>query len=547
MIKRTFRSLLILVLITGWIFSGWPNIQIAEAVSTETFTTTTTWTAPTGVTSVDVEVWGGGGGGGGMNATSDGGGGGGGGAYSKSTITVVPANNYTVTVGAAGTGSSGCTASTAGGDSWFSTTGTILAKGGSPGACSTGTPPAGGAGGAAGSGVGTTKFSGGQGEIGRNNASGSGGYGGSSAGTVANGFSGPQTWSTVTYPTASTPTGGGHGGNAGGIGVNGSAPASGNGGGGGGAGEGSPKIGGAGAVGKMILTYNKPPNAPTQDSPANAATGVSVTPTFLMTATDADTTVDNLSYKVTIYSNSACTTVVQTNDQAVSATGWTGSDATCTASPTACYLSGTQGSFLTQTALSASTQYWWKASAKDPDGNGSFTDSSTCNTFTTGAASSLTFTVSTNNFPTITPGSAVFATTTLSVDTNNTSGWNITVSRDDADTTLDLDTDATVNITDQTAWAPGAATTTAGNAVRISSLDSTGDVLGLRVMTASGTVAFRAGSWWGTTDAYVDSATTLWAGLPSTAKQIGNSSVSCSGTNCALPTNWLPKMPYHLC
>src|SRR3989344_5182378 len=153
-----------------------------------------------------------------------------------------------------------------------------------------------------------------------------------------------------------------------------------------------------------------------------------------------------------------------------------------------------------------------------------------------GGGASLTFTVSSNNFPTITPGSLVFATTTLSVDTNNTSGWNVTVSRDDADTTLDLDTDATVNITDQTAWAPGAATTTAGNAVRISSLDSSGDVLGLRVMTASGTTAFRAGSWWGTTDAYADSASTLWAGIPSTAKQIGNSSVSCSGTNCALNT-----------
>ncbi len=430
MLKYLAKFLLVLVLITGWIFSGWPGIQTAEAVSTETFTTTTSWAAPTGVTSVNVEVWGGGGGGGGQNLSSDGGGGGGGGAYSKSTITVVPGNNYTVTVGTAGTGSAGCTASTAGGDSWFSTTGTILAKGGSPGACSTGTPPAGGAGGVAASGVGTTKFSGGQGEIGRNNNAGSGGYGGSSAGTAAAGWSGPQTWSTVTYPTASTPSGGGHGGNAGGVGVNGSAPASGNGGGGGGAGEGTNMTGGSGAGGKVILTYNKPPNAPSQDSPANAATGVSVTPTFLMTATDADTTVDNLSYKVTIYSNSACTTVVQTNDQAVSATGWTGTNATCTASPTACYTSGTQGSFLTQTALSASTQYWWKASAKDPDGNGSFTDSSTCNTFTTGAAATLTFSLGANslNLGTLSSGAVSSGSHTLTVGTNAANGVVITYS-----------------------------------------------------------------------------------------------------------------------
>ena len=411
-----------MVLITGWVLSGWPHIQIAEAVSTETFTTSTTWTAPTGVTSVTAEVWGGGGGGGG--------------AYSKTAvIVVIPGNNYTVTVGGAGTGNTGCTASTAGGDSWFVDTSTVLAKGGSPGGCSTGTPPSGGAGGAAASGVGDTgaKFSGGAGEKGRNNSGGRGGYGGSSAGTAADGWSGPTTWSTVTYPTASTPSGGGHGGDGGLENTNGNVPASGNGGGGGGSGDdsdSSDQTGGNGAVGKVILTYNKPPNSPSQDSPANSATGVSVTPTFLMTATDADTTVDNLSYKVTIYSNSACTTVAQTNDQAVSSTGWTGSNATCTANPTACYTSGTQGSFLTQTALSASTQYWWKASAKDPDGNGTFTDSSTCNTFTTGAAQSLTFSLSANSLAlgTLSATAVTSGSHTLTVGTNAADGVVVTYS-----------------------------------------------------------------------------------------------------------------------
>ena len=287
-------------------------------------------------------------------------------------------------------------------------------------------------GGVAASGVGDTTFSGGQGEEGRNNPNGRGGYGGSSAGTAADGFSGPQTWSIAIYPTASTPTGGGHGGDGGDAkGVAGSAPVAGQyGGGGGGAAEGTNILGGNGAGGKVILTYNRPPNAPSQDSPTNSATGVSVTPTFLMTATDADTTVDNLSYKVTIYSNSACTTVVQTNDQAISSTGWTGSNATCTASPTACYTSGTQGSFLTQTALSASTQYWWKASAKDPDGNGTFTDSSTCNTFTTGAASTLTFSLGANsvNLGTLSSGAASTGSHTLTVGTNAANGVVVTYS-----------------------------------------------------------------------------------------------------------------------
>ncbi len=126
---------------------------------------------------------------------------------------------------------------------------------------------------------------------------------------------------------------------------------------------------------------NTPPTAPSQDAPANAATGVSITPDFLMTATDAQS--DNLGYKVTIYSDNTCSTVVQTNDQAVSGTGWTGTNATCTNAPASCYASGTQGNFTAQTVLSTNTQYWWKASAKDPDGSNTFTDSSTCNSFTT--------------------------------------------------------------------------------------------------------------------------------------------------------------------
>ncbi len=391
--KRIVGGVLAVALV--FISYSFPAPPYAQASTTNTYTASTSWTAPTGVTSVTAEVWGGGGGGGGQNLASDGGGGGGGGAYSLQTVTVVAGNSYTVTVGALGSGGNkGCGGT--GGDSWFSTTGTVLAKGGVGGCNSTGTPPAGGLGGAAASGVGSTKFSGGQGEVGKNNSTGVGGYGGSSAGTAANGWSGPQTFSTNTYPTASTPTGAGYGGNGGAASTAGSAPASGNGGGGGGSGETTTLLGGAGKVGKVVLTYNRPPNVPTQNSPTNSATGVSVTPTFLMTATDADTTViDNLSYKVTIYSNSGCSTVVQTDDQAVSSTGWTGSDATCTASPTACYLSGTQGSFLTQTSLAGSTQYWWRASAMDPDGSGTFTDSSTCNTFTTGTAVSAP-TVTTN-------------------------------------------------------------------------------------------------------------------------------------------------------
>lgn len=147
-------------------------------------------------------------------------------------------------------------------------------------------------------------------------------------------------------------------------------------------------------------------------------------------------------------------------------------------------------------------------------------------------AASITFTTSHTNFPSLTPGSPVFATTTLSVTTSNASGWDTTLVSDDratGNTVMDLTTDASVGIPDQTEWIPGAATTTPGNAVRIGSLSSSGQVLAFRVMTASGSPAFRASSWWGTLDTYVDNASTLWAGIASSTaslKRIGNSSIS---------------------
>lgn len=152
------------------------------------------------------------------------------------------------------------------------------------------------------------------------------------------------------------------------------------------------------------------------------------------------------------------------------------------------------------------------------------------------APPTLTAIISTDTFPTVAPGgTAVFATSTIDVDTNSASGWNVALHGDDqsdSDTVMDLTTNASVGITDQTEWIPGAATTTAGNAVRISSFDSSGDVLAVRVMTASGTQSFIADDWWGTADDYADNVNTLWAGIASTTasdKTIGNSSDDSGG------------------
>lgn len=148
-------------------------------------------------------------------------------------------------------------------------------------------------------------------------------------------------------------------------------------------------------------------------------------------------------------------------------------------------------------------------------------------TLTVTVATSLTFATATNNFGTLTPGTFKFATTTLSVTTNDVNGWNVTLYGDDqspTNTVCDLDTDPTVGITDQAEWVDPTATTSAGNAVQIGSLDNSADVLAVRVMTASGSVPFRASAWWGTTDDYVDSATTLFAGVASNTiqRKIGN-------------------------
>lgn len=168
-------------------------------------------------------------------------------------------------------------------------------------------------------------------------------------------------------------------------------------------------------------------------------------------------------------------------------------------------------------------------------------------TLTVTVAQTLTFTTSTDQFGTLTPGTFKLATTTLSVTTNDTAGWNVTLSGDDVtipggNTACDLDADATVGITDQAQWVPGAATTTAGNAVVRASLDNSGNVLAFRVMSASSTnsVAFLSTTWWGASDA---DGTAKFAGIASStvSRQIGN-----AGTGSYSATAHLNTVNYYL-
>lgn len=163
----------------------------------------------------------------------------------------------------------------------------------------------------------------------------------------------------------------------------------------------------------------------------------------------------------------------------------------------------------------------------------------------TAAAATLTLVVDTDSFGTLTPGTYKFATSTVSV-TSSGADWNVTMYGNNqgslsASTTLYYSTgpDYTIGIPDQTEWIPGAATTSAGNAVVRGSLDSSGNVLAFRVMTASGSPQFRATTWWGADDT---DGTAKWAGIASTSA--ANKRITISSV--AAPSAVLGTIQYYL-
>ncbi|MDB5182326.1 MAG: hypothetical protein JWO47_110 [Candidatus Saccharibacteria bacterium] len=143
--------------------------------------------------------------------------------------------------------------------------------------------------------------------------------------------------------------------------------------------------GGQSNITDISLTYNSIPSAPTLVLPASGAIGTSVLPEFRMGS--ADDSSDYLQYKIEVCTTSNCSSVLRTIDQTLSQTGWL---AQSLSSSTA-YTSGlavTQLGVHTYqpTALTASTQYWWRAYAIDPGGTNLWSPASGINTFTTGVA-----------------------------------------------------------------------------------------------------------------------------------------------------------------
>lgn len=230
------------------------NFQVQGFFPTSPYTISTpgtnTFKVPSGVNQLTVECWGGGGRGGarttGNNVALAGGGGG---AYSKSDLSVTPGDTYNLNVGAGS-----ASANSPGGDSWFGSTTTLLAKGGQSVANNSNTS---GAGGLWSDCIGDTRLNGGNGATGTGGSFGGGG--GSSAGSaLAGDFTDTDT---NQRNGATAPSGGGSGGTGAAdntAGVDGIAPG---GGGGGGyrAGRGTTENPGDGANGQVIISWSSCP------------------------------------------------------------------------------------------------------------------------------------------------------------------------------------------------------------------------------------------------------------------------------------------------
>lgn len=249
--KKQLISFIFLVL-TTMVFSQNILFTVDNITSSSL---TGSWTVPLNVTQIRVQCWGGGGGGGGATGQAAAGGGGGGGAYTEKIFQVTPGQSFSYSVGNGGVASYSSGGS--GGNSWFGSATTLLARGGNGGmgannaCCQTASGASAVTSGNIG---GTINFYGGAGGTGTYGGNGSlAGGGGGSAGSTANGLSGA-----AQQGGNGGAVGGGNGAWSGGVGCNcfgaqGSAA-----GGGGSGGQASGVLdcaSGAGGGGRIIISF----------------------------------------------------------------------------------------------------------------------------------------------------------------------------------------------------------------------------------------------------------------------------------------------------
>ncbi|UOE38886.1 chitobiase/beta-hexosaminidase C-terminal domain-containing protein [Chryseobacterium oryzae] len=249
--------------------------------TTVTLTNGNSWVVPQNVYSLQVECLGGGGSGGSAISSSSGSragaGGGAGGAYAKiNTIAVTPGTTINYSIGSGGIASSTVGAVGNGGDTWFLSSSTVLAKGGAGAESITGanglTNGLGATGTIVGS-IGNVVYKGGDGADGSAVTSGNIGFSGGGGSSAGRGFNGNNASSNI---GGIAPTGGYAGAAGVGSGTNGSSPSGtsyGSAGSGAHAASSSTqRNGGNGKAGRIIITYSL--GNPTQVAvPTIAATG----------------------------------------------------------------------------------------------------------------------------------------------------------------------------------------------------------------------------------------------------------------------------------
>lgn len=420
-VAKISKFLLIFLVITGWIFSGWPpiwqnppapldkylsrrfppEVQVAQAATTTIFLTTgTSWTVPNdwNNSANKIEVIGGGGGGGGGKAGNGAGSGsgGGGGAYARITnLTLTGGGSVTIQVGAAGTGGAAGANGTAATSTWFNgancTAASTCAVGGGAGLTTSAT---GGAGGAAASSVGTTKFSGGSGGAGSTAVGTSGGGGGGAAGLNGTGLSAANGPSAGGSGDAGSGGAGGAAGNPAVVGGNGTeynaSNGSGGGGGGGnasattatggaggtfgaaGGGGGGKAAGGNGSAGLIVISYTPAVTLTFTVDVASVTFTGGVTPgTPVSTSSVLTVNTNNATgYNVSLVRASTTPTLILSSDNATTiadtpnGNNWTAPAATSTAGPSAVWTSGTTiglGFRVKQTGTVSNTysSVWW--------------------------------------------------------------------------------------------------------------------------------------------------------------------------------------------
>ena len=226
--------------------SGLISISEMSGQNIQTFNANGSFTVPTGVTSIIVEAWGGGGSGGGTasapSGQARGGSGGGGGAYALKTLTVTPGSTLSIVVGAAVNG----TVAADGTDGNYSTVigyeSVIKAAGGLKGNKNTtgnGYAPVGGLGGSVANSKGDIVYAGNAGTAGATAYGISSGSGGNGANGGGLGGSATQIVGTTSNGVAGAPAGGGGGGSR-------TSQSDGD------------RAGGAGAAGRVIISWTSP-------------------------------------------------------------------------------------------------------------------------------------------------------------------------------------------------------------------------------------------------------------------------------------------------